>query len=199
MKIKILLVTLVFGQLALAQQNSGAAGAQKTSVAPSASIRYLRPADFKLPARVRLKLDEKRCRIPQDAGTAEPHNIVSGEFARRGQQDWAAYCSVDGKSKLMVVWGGPSQCSNDPFDIGPISDNDVSESLDDADGTPPHGSFWILSTIPHAELLNSLKEMRADSELLNSATHDALIRHSDAGANTVTCHNGHWRQLSYAD
>lgn len=200
MKMKIFLVTLVFCCLALAQQSSSAGNAQSTSTVRAAGVRYLRPDDFKVvPARVRSKLNEERCLVPQDAEEAEPSNIVSGEFARQGQQDWAAYCSVAGKSKLMVVWGGPSQCSGDPFDVGPVSDTTVSMDLDDSEGNTRHGSFWTLSTIPHTELLARLKVLNANAALFKSATHDALARSSIAGENAVDCTNGHWRELWYGD
>ena len=200
MKMKTLLITLAFCCFTLAQQNPGAGGAQSEATARAKSVRYLRPDDFKtVPARVRSKLNEGQCLIPQDAENAVPHNIVSGEFARQGQRDWAAYCSVQGKSKVMVVWGGPSQCSGSPFDAGPVRDSTLSSDLDDAAGNEPHGSFWTLSAIPHAELLARLKLINPDGKLLKSATRDALARNSTVGGNAVDCHNGHWRELWYAD
>ncbi len=202
MKMRILLVTLVFCCLALAQQSSSAGDLEsRSSPVRAMGVRYLRPDDFKVvPARVRSKLNEERCLIPQDAEKPEPRNIVSGEFARQGQQDWAAYCSVGGKSKLVVVWGGPSQCSGDPFDVGPVSDNTVSMDLDDSEGnTPPHGSFWTLSAIPRTELLARLKVLNGNAALLKSAKHDALARSSIVGENAVDCTNGHWRELWYGD
>jgi hypothetical protein len=200
MKKRILLSTLVFCCLALAQQKSGTGDAHSMSVVRGTGVRYLRPDDFKVvPARVRSKLNEEGCLIPQDAEQAEPHNVVRGEFARQGQRDWAAFCSVDGKSKLMVVWGGPSKCGGDPFDVGPVSDDTVSKDLDDSNGMPPHGSFWTLSAISHTEVLARLKVLRANAELLKSATHDALARNSIAGGNAVDCTNGQWREFWSAD
>lgn len=177
---------------------------QSTPVESAIGIRYLRPDDFKgVPARVRSTLKERRCLIPQDTGNAAPHNIVSGEFARRGQQDWAAYCSVDGHSKLLVVWGGSSQCSGDPFDVGSVDDDTVSRALEqepeEAGKMPPHGSFWTLSSIRHTELLARLKAMNANDELLRSISHDALERSSAPGENVVDCHDGKWRELWYLD
>ncbi len=195
-----LLIPLALCCLTFAQQNSRAGGAQNKATARANNVRYLRPDAFKaVPARVRSKLNEGQCLIPQDAENAAPHNIVRGEFARQGQQDWAAYCSVHGKSKVMVIWGGPSRCSGSPFDAAPVSDNTVSADLDDAAGDAPHGSFWTLSAIPHAELLARLKVMNPNGELLKSATQDALARSSAIGGNTVDCHNGQWRELWYAD
>jgi hypothetical protein len=38
-------------------------------------------------------------------------NVISGEFAARGQRDWAALCSANGRSTIHVYWGGPSTCA----------------------------------------------------------------------------------------
>ena len=63
--------------LTFAQQNSGAGGAQNKATARAKIVRYLRPDAFKaVPARVRSKLNEGQCLIPQDAENAAPHNIV---------------------------------------------------------------------------------------------------------------------------
>jgi hypothetical protein len=85
--------------------------------------RYLRPDDFKAaPAQVRSNLNQRHCLVAQ-VETAGRQNLVSGEFAKKGQQDWAAYCSVNGKSSVVVVWGGPSRCSGAPFGLKhPVAD-----------------------------------------------------------------------------
>jgi hypothetical protein len=68
---------------------------------------YLRPDDFgSVPDYVRSQLSARHCLIRQDVETAGPTNLVTGEFSEAGQQDWAAYCSVEGKSKVIVIWGG---------------------------------------------------------------------------------------------
>lgn len=77
----------------------------------NAKVRRLSPAAFKeLPNAVREKLEELGCVIPQTFLGGEPHNVIRGEFARKGQEDWAALCSIERKSSIRVFWGGPVRC-----------------------------------------------------------------------------------------
>ena len=70
----------------------------------------LSPMEFEeVPIGVRERLVELGCTIPQPALKGK-RNIVSGEFAAAGQTDWAALCSRDGRSNIVVLWGGPNRC-----------------------------------------------------------------------------------------
>lgn len=71
------------------------------------NIRRLMPGAFpNLPPGVTHDLERRGCLIPQTAYDAHPHNVVSGEFARPGQTDWAVLCSVNGASTILVFWRG---------------------------------------------------------------------------------------------
>jgi len=59
-----------------------------------------------LPRDVVKDLEQRGCGIPQEALTKKPHNVVSGEFAKRGQRDWAVLCSIEGISTILVFWNG---------------------------------------------------------------------------------------------
>jgi hypothetical protein len=88
------------------------------SVAPSpetiSPVTRLAPAAFlEIPAAVRQTLTAQGCQIPQVSGTPEPHNLIRGEFAQVGQQDWVALCAREGRVSLYFVWGGPVRCPND--------------------------------------------------------------------------------------
>lgn len=78
-----------------------------------------------LPAEFVEKLNTRGCTIPQfdtseDATTSadaaapqptkEPTNVIHGEFARRGQQDWAVLCSNGKTSTIVIFWGKPTAC-----------------------------------------------------------------------------------------
>jgi hypothetical protein len=74
-------------------------------------IVYIAPAKFPgLPKDIVQKLTERNCKIPQSPEIQEPHNVVKGEFAKPGQTDWAALCSKDGKSSVLIFWGGSAPC-----------------------------------------------------------------------------------------
>jgi hypothetical protein len=76
-------------------------------VSERADITRLRPAAFRrLPSPVRKALDGLGCTIPQAQGDSVPGNVISGEFARRGQRDVAVLCSDGYQSKILVYWRG---------------------------------------------------------------------------------------------
>jgi len=171
--------------------------------APVTRNRYLRPDDFKnVPPEVRYRLKELHCLIPQDVETALPHNLISGDFAAPGQRDWAAYCSVHGKSKVVVIWGGPAHCNGEPFGLDkPVDDDSIHHDTDPEQWgrVPPHGSFWVLSSVPSAQVVAQKKARIAEGEPLKSASHSALKRNFIGGENGVYCQNGKWQGLWYAD
>jgi hypothetical protein len=73
-----------------------------------------------LPRPVQDVLKERRCTIPQSFYPEHPHNVISGAFARRGQRDWAVLCSIDGRSKILVFWGGGATPA--PAELGQADD-----------------------------------------------------------------------------
>ena len=84
--------------------------------AKKAKIERLSPMEFgEVPLNIRQQFADMGCTIPQlhRWWTAErPHNIVSGEFAVKGQTDWAALCSIDKKMAIVVLWGGLDRCQS---------------------------------------------------------------------------------------
>jgi hypothetical protein len=103
-----------------AQQTKGA----KSPVHKDNTIRKLQPADVVgLPPEFVDKLNARGCTIPQfgevgrasdtsgDPATAGgPTNVIHGEFARHGQEDWAALCSKGGSSTIVIFWGKTTAC-----------------------------------------------------------------------------------------
>jgi len=78
---------------------------------PADSIRYLTIDSFPdLPRAVRKELAERGCIVPQASFPRTPHSVVKGEFAARGQTDWAALCTRGDTADIVVVWGGPITC-----------------------------------------------------------------------------------------
>jgi hypothetical protein len=96
----------------------------KPPVQKDSGIRKLQPADVAgLPAEFVEKLNARGCTIPQfgDVGHAndtaggpatagEPTNVIHGEFARHGQEDWAVLCSKGGSSTIVIFWGKTTAC-----------------------------------------------------------------------------------------
>lgn len=75
--------------------------------AADAAVRRLPPGAFpELPYGVKKELERRQCTVPQTFISTQPHNVISGEFARKGQNDWAVLCSTGRMSGLIVFWGG---------------------------------------------------------------------------------------------
>ena len=95
---------LIFGLAA-----SWGVAQDKWAAADSATLR-LPPAAFsRLPKNIVQYLQGRGCTVPQTYLSREPHNVISGEFARRGQTDWAVLCSRDGVSSILVFWRGSTR------------------------------------------------------------------------------------------
>lgn len=80
-----------------------------------AQINMRKPARFKsVPAELQIELQTEGCRIPQSYKCGVPHNVIGGEFARKGQRDWAGLCdNGHGVSKIRLLWGGPATCDSE--------------------------------------------------------------------------------------
>ena len=51
-------------------------------------------------------LTARRCSVPQSFGITIPPNVISGEFMRRGEADWAVLCSRNGFSSILIFRAG---------------------------------------------------------------------------------------------
>jgi hypothetical protein len=79
-----------------------------------------------LPAGVVRELERRGCTIPQEASSRRPNNIIKGEFARRGQTDWAVLCSVNGISTILVFWRGVGVS---PAVLAPVEDRHYLQTI----------------------------------------------------------------------
>ena len=71
------------------------------------AIKRLPPASFKqLPRIVVSYLNRRGCTVPQSFVHHRPHNVITGEFRRRGETGWAALCSRRGESAILVFRQG---------------------------------------------------------------------------------------------
>lgn len=77
-------------------------------------IKLLEPSSFKqLPNHIVQKLEIRGCKIPQAYPFEKPHNVIQGQFAKKGQNDWSILCSVNSASTLLFFWGGSAQCESE--------------------------------------------------------------------------------------
>lgn len=101
---KIILITLfglflVYSVIAGEQQS-------KWDIA-NLQIKRLSPDVFiELPSKIVQELKKQNYTIPQSYRENKPHNVISGEFAKKGQIDWAVLCSRNLQSSILIFWGG---------------------------------------------------------------------------------------------
>ena len=94
------------------EESADTAGLDKWAAAEREIIRLPPSAFPQLPEDIVKWLEEKGYTIPQMPQALfpyekqEPHNVISGEFAQPGQTDWAVLASKEGKSSIIVFWGG---------------------------------------------------------------------------------------------
>jgi hypothetical protein len=83
-------------------------------------IKRLPPSAFaQLPHEVMKQFEELRCKVPQSFLRTQAHNVIRGEFARKGQTDWAVLCSKNERSSILVFWGKPTKC---PGELASVED-----------------------------------------------------------------------------
>ena len=100
----------------------------KWQIADEATLR-LKPAAFsQLPKNIVLSLQKRNCTVPQTFNDSTPHNVIRGQFARRGQFDWAILCSRNRVSSILVFWNGSTKSV---AEIARSDDKDFLQTIDD--------------------------------------------------------------------
>ena len=103
-----LMFLLLFGATSASVHNQ-----DRWNVADEEIVR-LAPAAFEeVPPAIRKALSDQGCSIPQTWGNTgpdsipprydRPHNVVSGEFMETGRTQWAALCSRNRSSAIIVI------------------------------------------------------------------------------------------------
>lgn len=146
-----------------------------------------------LPASVRTFVAAKGCTIPQAYAWKEPHNVIKGEFAKKGQTDWALLCSKkDGNSSLVIHWGGHVTC---PSELE--SRPDITYLQDIGEGKIGYSRNIQLSA---GKLIFASFKTRGESAPSIAFDHDGLNDAFIEKASTIHyCHGGKWFQFQGAD
>ena len=102
----------------------------KWQIANEATLR-LKPSAFsRLPKTIVSFLEKRNCTVPQTFNDPTPHNVVRGQFARRGQFDWAILCSRNRVSSILVFWNGSTKSV---AEIASEDDKDYLQKIDDTE------------------------------------------------------------------
>ena len=102
----------------------------KLQIANEATLR-LKPSAFsRLPKTIVSFLEKRNCTVPQTFNDSTPHNVIRGQFARRGQFDWAVLCSRNRVSSILVFWNGSTKSV---AEIASEDDKDYLQKIDDTE------------------------------------------------------------------
>lgn len=156
-------------------------------------VQRLRPSAFpELPVEIREKLDQAKCLVPQSFGDEKPHNLMRGEFARKGQLDWAALCSTGGKSTILMFWGKPTAC---PSRLAAQDDSNYVQLV-----APERVEFSRMISAVDAEFIRVHYESYGGTKPPATVDHLGIDdRYLEKGSVVHYCHNGKWLRLAGAD
>ncbi len=150
-------------------------------------IRLLPMASFpELPASIAAELARRQCMIPQSFEAKEPENVIHGSFRALGSSDWAALCSSQGSTTLLVFFAGQPE---------PIALHTQADSawLGAEPGSNTFGSSWGIAVRSATELRAS-PGLRRNAPIDHDAIEDARLERSLA----VRYYSaGRWLDLNY--
>jgi len=157
------------------------------------NVLRLSPKEFPaLPAQVVSVLIEMRCTIPQASFFLKAKsNVISGSFAKRGQNDYAVLCSRNGVSHIQVVWGGQARCESELH-----IKNDSIFFQQETSGKMEYSR--ILGVTSRRAIANFT---HADDDFKPSAPYHEAIQDAfaDKASSVLYCEKGKWQWLGGAD
>ena len=139
-----------------------------------------------LPPTVREQFRTMNCQVPQTSLTGGPQNVVQGEFAAKGQRDWAALCSDGSSTQVRIVWGGPVRCE------GGFAARQDADTLTQ----PSPGVYNYSRTITTASIaqLNRVL-LRSRAKLSETPAHDGIEDTIDRVTLAHYCAGNHWQTI----
>jgi hypothetical protein len=186
-------VSCCFGILATGYPHVPRSFVQAQQTAPNVlrTVRRLPPSAFpNLPPAVRQQVEARGCEIPQEAFDwgNKVNNVIAGEFAQRGQKDWAILCSKGGNSSILVFWGKPTSCSSE------IRAEEDAKYLQ-GDGTGRFVYSRGIRAVNEAQLRGY-----ADHPPAGLMKHQGIEDAFTGKASTVVyCVEGEWKDIAAAD
>jgi hypothetical protein len=166
---------------------------ERRSALLRADVVRLPPGAFPdVPEAVRRTLERMACQVPQTYIPGPPHNLISGRFLRADELHWAALCSRDETTALLLLAADGTLVE----ELVPFrSDADHLQGID-IDGTP--GFNWAIGTVGRDYILE--RHARYGGPAPPPIDHDGIDSAVVERASTVLYwHGGEWLELTGAD
>ena len=153
----------------------------------------LKPSEFKeLPEEIIHELEKRKCTIPQTWHSKTPHNVISGEFSKKGQKDWAVLCSINRISSILIFWNGSTK---NVAEIGKSEDLGYFQGVDSNNEmgfSRAIGTVDKKYIIDHYNSYGGVKPPQIDHEGIN----DAFV---EKASRVLYFYRGKWLELQGAD
>lgn len=157
------------------------------------SIVRLKISSFpQLPRRIKRSLRSRGCTVPQAFGAREPHNVLKGEFTRKGQSDWAVLCSRDRVSYILIFHAGSTSR------VSQLATSSDSNYLQTIDGLGAIGFSRVISSVGRAYILAQYREYGGAKppRIDHQGVSDAFI---EKASEVHYYYGGKWMLLQGAD
>ena len=186
------LLTILCGVFATLCPAQGGIAQDKREIADSATVRLPPTAFPQLPESIVRHLQRRGCTVPQTYLSAEPHNVISGEFARRGQTDRAVLCSRNGESSILVFWRGSTKS------VSEVARSPDRHFLQTITGGGKVGFSRIIETVGSDYILKHYKAYggRKPPPTYHQGINDA---YAEKASTVLYYYRGSWLELQGAD
>jgi hypothetical protein len=166
---------------------------ERRSTLLRADVVRLPPDAFpEVPLPVRRTLDGMACRVPQTYIPGPPHNLISGRFLRTDELHWAALCSRNETTGLLLLAADGILVE----EVAPFRSDAVHLQGIDIDGTP--GFNWAIDAVGREYILEH--HARYGGPESPPIDHDGINSAVVERASTVLYwHGGQWLELTGAD
>ncbi|MDQ3652953.1 MAG: hypothetical protein M3458_22285 [Acidobacteriota bacterium] len=190
MRKKIFSLILAVSAALCSAQESGAP--DKWHIADAATTRLLPNAFPQLPRMIMHNLQSLGCTVPQSYGNSVPHNVISGEFTKKGQKDWAILCSKNKVSSILVFWGASTKS------VAKIAKAEDHQFLQGIDGAGNIGFSRAIDVVDRNYILEHYKEYGGPKP--PPINHQGIDDGFQGKASTVLYYyRGKWLKLQGAD
>ena len=186
------LLTTLFFIVAIFCLSQRGIAQDKREVADSAIVRLLPTAFSQLPESIVRHLQRRGCTVPQTYLSAEPHNVISGEFARREQTDRAVLCSRNGESSILVFWRGSTKSVSE---VARSPDNRYLQTITEGGKV---GFSRIIETVGRDYIRKHYKDYggRKPPPMYHQGINDA---YAEKASTVLYYYRGRWLELQGAD
>lgn len=147
-------------------------------------IRLLPLASYPaLPPGVAAQLQQRKCMVPQTYEARAPENVVHASLERKGSDDWAVLCSVNGATTLYVFFQ-----SNPSLPMALRHQRDTEWLGSEVLGA--YGSAWGIARRGSSQIRQSRESGRIEAD--HDGVEDSFI---DKSSTTHYFHDGSWITL----